>query len=719
MNAGKLAIAIVTGALVCVGQALHAQQAAINVIPPETEYPQRDENGVDLATGGLDVVGPSIRIGDPLAGGIAYTPVIAGWSLNSLTLGGTPISSVRNLEIAGLPGGSNLSATLTLGGYLYEAITTHPATVSAGGKLARFWAPSSPPNYIEYTPVIGRSLAYSATSLVNNITSDYTAAVGVDEIGGTYTFEDSDGTRYDFAFQANSYSNQSCTYPCTYTMPVSRITRPNGDALNFYYHSRLGDSTAPNSYFDRQYRLLAVVSNRGYMLKFQRAPFTMAGTAYASTPNLNFNPPSLTWDGTTYVVAFNLTSETCNPFSASCSLSRRWPVLSSATLGLGVAIVQPDGPSRGSIIGYSSDITGPDGARTLITRNTTKATPDQPDVVVVRPNGRTETYSWSARGLATTGPSSLSTMCNDLATTYQAVVTVPCPFAPLQTYTNGISKWVYRTDYSAAPAVTGKNYILTNVTRTDPSGGIRVTKSIPSGQIVTITDEIGRRTELSTVSPFVSNEGRINSITYPLGNSRSFEYNSYGQVTRVVEEPATGSDLPPRETRYTYPDGCTNAKVCNRPTAITDALGNTTRYTWDEGTGQPLTEVRPAVAVSGSSALVGPAIFNAYSPMYAWISNGAGGYARTSSPVWLLTQSTACRTSATVNGACAAGSADQTVTQYHYGPQAGPNNLLLRGISVSSNGTVSITCFAYGELGNRISETRPNGVAGSDATVCP
>ncbi|NJS14220.1 MAG: RHS repeat protein [Sphingopyxis sp.] len=57
------------------------------------------------------------------------------------------------------------------------------------------------------------------------------------------------------------------------------------------------------------------------------------------------------------------------------------------------------------------------------------------------------------------------------------------------------------------------------------------------------------------------------------------------------------------------------------------------------------------------------------------------------------------------------------MTTYEYGPDVGPNNLLLRGIVEDANGTILRICYGYDERGNRISETRPEGTSGF--STCP
>jgi YD repeat-containing protein len=51
---------------------------------------------------------------------------------------------------------------------------------------------------------------------------------------------------------------------------------------------------------------------------------------------------------------------------------------------------------------------------------------------------------------------------------------------------------------------------------------------------------------------------------------------------------------------------------------------------------------------------------------------------------------------------------DEVLTTYDYGPDSGPNNLLLRGKAVTADGKTARTCYAYDALGNKISETSAN-----------
>jgi len=82
--------------------------------------------------------------------------------------------------------------------------------------------------------------------------------------------------------------------------------------------------------------------------------------------------------------------------------------------------------------------------------------------------------------------------------------------------------------------------------------------------------------------------------------------------------------------------------------------------------------------------------------------------------VWLPVRKSLCKSGATSGTGCAV-AGDEVVTLYDYGPDAGPNNLRLRGTLVDEGGLALRTCYAYDALGNKISETRPRAGLGS----CP
>lgn len=212
---------------------------------------------------------------------------------------------------------------------------------------------------------------------------------------------------------------------------------------------------------------------------------------------------------------------------------------------------------------------------------------------------------------------------------------------------------------------------------------------------------------------------QISRMAYPEGNAVTRQYSSRYIPSGETWVPKTGSGTAGVANSIAYPVTATGSvadcafvsrKACNKPTYRIDYRGNRTDYTWDQNSGLVLTETGPA-----DPAGIRPVKRSAYAQRYAWISNGAGGYAQASSPIWVLTSEKTCRTTATSGDACVGGAVDETVTAYDYGPDAGPNNLLVRGITVTASGTTRRTCYGYDAVGNRIWETKPRAGLGS----CP
>lgn len=117
-----------------------------------------------------------------------------------------------------------------------------------------------------------------------------------------------------------------------------------------------------------------------------------------------------------------------------------------------------------------------------------------------------------------------------------------------------------------------------------------------------------------------------------------------------------------------------------------------------------------AVSMNGGSAIA-PVKRYGYVQRDAWIANGSGGFVHGSSQIWLRSTEKTCRTTATnvATDSCAGGSLDEVMTAYDYGPDTGlvGNTLWLRGMAMTADGVTLRTCYGYGTLGNKISETSP------------
>jgi hypothetical protein len=156
--------------------------------------------------------------------------------------------------------------------------------------------------------------------------------------------------------------------------------------------------------------------------------------------------------------------------------------------------------------------------------------------------------------------------------------------------------------------------------------------------------------------------------------------------------------------------GPTEAKLCAKPISQTDPLNGKTDFVYYPEHGGVKSETGPLVNN------VRPQTRYTYAPKYAYIAGPTGGYVQApGAPVWVLISKSSCKVgAASSTGGCVT-PGDEVVTSYEYGPDAGPNNLLLRGMVVTADGTLLRTCYSYDWLGNKVSETQPKAGGG----VCP
>ena len=215
-----------------------------------------------------------------------------------------------------------------------------------------------------------------------------------------------------------------------------------------------------------------------------------------------------------------------------------------------------------------------------------------------------------------------------------------------------------------------------------------------------ITDGLGRTTTFDWCLQTCA-YALLRSKTLPEGIKAAYIYDSFHNLTKTTITPKPGSSLAAIVTSSAF--DCTNIVNCNKPTATVDGRNSQTDYTYDGTHGGVLTETKPGG--------VRPQTRYTYTQRYAWISNGAGGY-QASGPIWLRATESFCRTSAASGSGCAL-AGDEVVTTYDYGPNSGPNTLLLRGKVVTADGVSLRTCYGYDALGRKISETSANAGLGS------
>lgn len=229
------------------------------------------------------------------------------------------------------------------------------------------------------------------------------------------------------------------------------------------------------------------------------------------------------------------------------------------------------------------------------------------------------------------------------------------------------------------------------------------TRTIPGSPIAYIQQDDGTNASFSG-----DDTNLILSVRRTGAPTQNFSYDNRGNLLTITTLPKSGSAAATIVTRANYDATCSNIVTCNKANWVEDARGNRTDYTYDPVHGGILTETGPAVGG------IRPQKRYTYTQRYAWTKNTTGAYVRATDPVWVLNSESFCRVGAALANGCQLPK-DEVVTQYDYGPDAGPNNLLVRGIAFSADGQTLRTCYTYDRFGNRISETAPN----ANLTSCP
>jgi hypothetical protein len=92
------------------------------------------------------------------------------------------------------------------------------------------------------------------------------------------------------------------------------------------------------------------------------------------------------------------------------------------------------------------------------------------------------------------------------------------------------------------------------------------------------------------------------------------------------------------------------------------------------------------------------------------VKNSAGTLVQAAHPIWVLTQTAECKTSASCSGG-----ADEVRTVYEYGAAGTADSLRVKGVVTDAGGLNLRRCFRFDAHGNKISETEPKGTGAS----CP
>ena len=278
-----------------------------------------------------------------------------------------------------------------------------------------------------------------------------------------------------------------------------------------------------------------------------------------------------------------------------------------------------------------------------------------------------------------------------------------------QVYANGAT-WAYDYTFDNEPWLYTPVNDFTDVTGPDMTSVRHTTLGAGGSKPSKIRDQLNR--EWNYTYGWVGGGSVLERATDPEGNYTYYTYSGLSrQPTAVRKVAKAGSGLADIVATATYTSPCTsNPKLCEKPLTKTGPNGNTTTYTYDATHGGVLTETGPAVGG------VSPQKRYEYAQRYAWVKNSAGtAYVQAPTPVWVLTRERYCKTTAPSGASCVGGAADEVVTDYDYGPNSGPNNLLVRGVAVTADAQTLRTCYGYDLQGRKISETR----AAANLSVCP
>jgi YD repeat-containing protein len=484
--------------------------------------------------------------------------------------------------------------------------------------------------------------------------------------GSTCTWTKRDGTKVVYVAYHDG-GNPICK-----SNNISQIIYPDGRIATYYYYGSFSTSVWSWS------PILSIVTNSGYMLKYN----------YPSTPKFGSQSS---------VTAINRAFETCDPTALSCSLSAAWP---TATLTFQDKTVSTsDGfpsisPTYSPFRHYMFTIEEASHRKHVFELDSYFR------VISYQPPGATT-------------PQYTYNLCSNLVGDglrycfgqtqwhhLQPFDLPPLYFDQVESVTRNGQTWTYDAAFSVASLPYNSTWLRY---AHDPRGGHREaqgnstpgTETLYGGSIKSMTLRDG------TVMGFAySIANQPTSVRSPLGINTQYGYGARGNLETITRTPIANSDQPVLVQSATYPPSCTNLITCNKPSSVTDAKSNTSNFDYDPVHGGTLSVKSPAV--NG----VRPEVRYTYLPRNAWYRESSGTMTRDTHEIWVLTAESFCRTGATVNSQCTV-PGDEVVTTYEYGPDSGPNNLLLRGKSVAADGQVLRTCYGHDKQGNKIWETSP------------
>ena len=479
----------------------------------------------------------------------------------------------------------------------------------------------------------------------------------------------------------NTNGSQNSSTPINDTRFISSIAAPNGETVSYYFDTVGVPYSITGHANDRITRVRAVTSNLGYLLFFKYGDDSTLLATDSKFPEW-LAPVGIYFINSAYSFCDVVNGEDCSVRPGAKLLAK----LDYNFVGQAVILTKTDQSQLSFRFG------SPVGSSVLccLIKSIEK----------VGVLGSSINYEWRYDGGDPESGPPTKGDSNDPLVAYVTSVT------------KGASVWKYEYDTDNIDQGFTRSYEV----RHNPDSGIdRYVSSLDAGMVTQTTDALGHKSTYSytrsaddpaSFSDIFSSY--LSSNFRPEGNGLELIRDLRGNITSVklVSKSSASTDI----LTVAFPSECINARFCNKPSYTVDGLGNRTDYTYSPDHGGLLTETGPADA-SGNR----PVRRSSYVQRYPWIVSSSGGYVRANSPIWMLAAQKTCRMSVTQGDSCVDGSADELITTYEYGPDAGPNNLLLRGVAVTADGTTRRTCYTYDAQGNKITETKP--LAG--LAVCP
>src|SRR5581483_5214323 len=658
------ALALVLVATHVNGAQAQTQYSPVVVTPPIVNA--IDENFVSMFTGQTQFTIPALQLGDvsfvPFSAGPFFQ---AGGAIEDENYG----SLVECLST--FPSGfAGTSACAAAASAALQAIY--------GQQRATFVLDTNSGTYFSYD---------TASSFVDNVS-----------VNGTCTWTQRDGTQIVY------YAYHASGSPLCQSNNIKQVIHPDGRIATYYYYGTLSTQAFNSS------PLLSIATNSGYLLKYN----------YSGTP---------TFGGETSVTAINLAFATCNPAAVSCSLAASWPTATLTFQNKPMSVsdgFHSLGPNYNPYLHYLFTIQDAAGRSHVFELDSySRVISYQP------PQATSPVYSYVLCTLMADG----TTLTNCFGSTrwdlhYPSDFTLysepPLLWDSVSTVTRNGKVWSYYSGYSQGTMTPPDPTQLPSSWSHGGNSPLGVHwsaggNSTPGTEYklgptdgVSLYDGTSYQYERSTrnnISSVKTNSGILTQEGY---DARG---NLQGTTQTPNQNPIAGNWTPPLTLSAAYPSTCTNAVTCNKPTSVKDANGNQSSFTYDPTHGGVLTVTEPAV--NG----VQPQIRKSYVQRFAWYYNSSGVMTRETHPIWLLATESYCISgaasgSSTLGSECVKANDEVDVT-YQYGPDAGPNNLLLVGKAVTTGGATRQTCYGYDPQGDKIWETSPNANVSSCTSVAP